>query len=125
MAWGRKPSCECGACKKCRHRAYMRSYYRSKAPEVRAAMIAGRDKERIRRQDRERHERKKNDPQYQRRRRAVAAVNRAIKRGDMVRGECEGCGTDVKVQGHHEDYDRPLDVRWLCAPCHAKEHYEC
>jgi hypothetical protein len=35
---------------------------------------------------------------------------------------CETCGTDQCVQRHHDDYSRPLDIRWLCATCHQREH---
>ena len=38
---------------------------------------------------------------------------------------CSGCGTRVPkptLNGHHRSYDKPLDVTWLCAPCHGKEH---
>ena len=31
------------------------------------------------------------------------------------------CGV-VKVQAHHEDYTKPLEVTWLCSACHAKVH---
>lgn len=34
---------------------------------------------------------------------------------------CEGCG-GPSAQLHHDDYDRPLDVRWLCPSCHGIEH---
>lgn len=55
---------------------------------------------------------------------AVSAHNkiaRAIKSGKLVRGPCEQCppGTVGRVHGHHDDYSKPLDVRWLCPRHHA------
>jgi predicted Zn-ribbon and HTH transcriptional regulator len=49
----------------------------------------------------------------------------AIKAGTLIRKtECEDCGStsDRKLHGHHEDYDKPLDVVWLCHPCHRRRH---
>jgi hypothetical protein len=43
------------------------------------------------------------------------------RRGVLVPQPCEYCG-DTKVQKHHEDYDKPLDVKWLCQPCHVNLH---
>ena len=37
---------------------------------------------------------------------------------------CEVCSTLEKVQGHHEDYDKPLEVRWLCPKHHKARHKE-
>ena len=38
-------------------------------------------------------------------------------------GICADCGaTDVPFEGHHTDYMRPLDVVWLCKPCHIDRH---
>lgn len=48
-------------------------------------------------------------------------VRRAIKAGRLVRQPCERCGVP-HAQAHHEDYSKPLDVRWLCLPCHRAEH---
>lgn len=45
----------------------------------------------------------------------------AIKYGYVVRKPCEVCGNE-KSHGHHEDYNKPLDVQWLCAEHHKEEH---
>lgn len=58
-----------------------------------------------------------------RRQKAHSAVFSAIKRGDLVRMSCVRCGTE-KTEAHHEDYDKPLDVVWLCSPCHKQRHQE-
>jgi len=50
-------------------------------------------------------------------------VNLAIKRGDLTRPDvCEMCGEFGKIEGHHENYDKPLDVTWLCRDCHSRNH---
>ena len=36
---------------------------------------------------------------------------------------CQDCGVKpTKIHGHHEDYYQPLNVIWLCPPCHKKRH---
>ena len=37
---------------------------------------------------------------------------------------CSKCGTEGPVDGHHEDYSRPLDVIWLCRRCHSRQHHQ-
>lgn len=50
-------------------------------------------------------------------------VNNAVKRGDLVKPtSCESCDEQKKLTGHHDDYTKPLSVRWLCYGCHGKEH---
>jgi hypothetical protein len=48
-------------------------------------------------------------------------VRHEIEMGRMSRQPCEVCGAK-KVHAHHDDYSRPLDVRWLC-PEHHREHH--
>lgn len=57
-----------------------------------------------------------------RRANARAYLNVYVRRGKVQRGPCSRCGTTKNVHGHHEDYDRPLDVIWLCARCHRLRH---
>ena len=45
----------------------------------------------------------------------------ALRHGKLVKGSCEICGS-LEVDGHHEDYTRPLDVRWLCKVHHLEAH---
>jgi len=61
--------------------------------------------------------------QDSRRSAAHSAVSRAIRKGDLVRACCERCGNPKSV-AHHEDYDAPLNVTWLCQPCHKQRHKE-
>lgn len=48
-------------------------------------------------------------------------VEAGLKRGAIVRPSvCERCGiTDRKIHAHHSDYKKPLEICWLCPPCHA------
>ncbi len=45
----------------------------------------------------------------------------AIKRGQIIKLPCEKCGHD-KAQAHHDDYSKPLEVRWLCQKHHTEHH---
>ena len=47
---------------------------------------------------------------------ARSAVYYAIKTGRLIKEPCF-CG-EVKVQAHHDDYSKPLDVEWLCSKHH-------
>lgn len=59
------------------------------------------------------------------RHRAHKAVQGAVRVGGLVRpNRCERCGGERYTVAHHEDHGRPLDVTWLCDPCHAKRHGE-
>jgi len=53
---------------------------------------------------------------------ARTAVGNAVRDGRLLKGPCEKCGTTQLVQAHHHDYSKPLDIRWLCRPCHMNDH---
>lgn len=55
------------------------------------------------------------------RRKASILTAAAIFRGDLIRQPCEVCGKR-NVDAHHDDYARPLDVRWLCRSHHKIHH---
>lgn len=61
---------------------------------------------------------KKSNPLHIRARRLV---KRAIKSGALIKKPCVRCG-NKKVEAHHTDYSKPLDVVWLCRPHHLEEH---
>jgi len=51
--------------------------------------------------------------------RAGLKLRRAIKRGEVIRPtECSQCHRTTVIEAAHLDYSRPLDVIWLCRPCH-------
>lgn len=51
------------------------------------------------------------------------AVARAIKSGQLKKKSCERCNSEKSV-AHHEDYNKKLDVIWLCQICHTQRHKE-
>lgn len=91
-------------CKECM-RAYLKEYRQSESGKASQARSHAR--------------RRAKDPQKVA---ARAELQRAVMLGEVVRGPCEKCGTTEGVEGHHEDYSKPLDVRWLCRKDHRLEH---
>lgn len=66
--------------------------------------------------------RKLTPEEVRQRARAHYEVKYAIQRGIIVNPrKCEDCKADIRmIEAHHEDYSKPLEVRWLCRPCHNK-----
>ncbi len=103
-------------CKACKNKV-AKIYDYSKAGKARDAKYARTDKGKLshRRSSesyRIRHPYKKLVQEFTR---AIIAL------GELIRPEfCEKCKILCKPEAHHEDYKKPLEIIWLCAPCHGK-----
>lgn len=106
------------ACKEC---LSARDKERNKLPHRVAARIAYAKTER----GRERHTAatKTWGARNSTKRKAHIAVGNALRDGKISKpSKCQRCKKKRKLHGHHHDYKKPLDVEWLCTPCHTKEH---
>ena len=88
------------------HQEYEKEYF--KRPEVRRRRV-------------ENFYQRLQDPTERMKRDAREQVRNAVRRGDLERLPCEVCGA-LPSQGHHEDYEKPLDVMWLCRTHHTELH---
>lgn len=82
--------------------------------------VRGREVERLRNRRRKKYllERqkiyRKNNPEKYK---ARTLLSYALRIGKLKRGLCEVCG-DKDTEAHHDDYSKPLEVRWLCYTHH-------
>jgi len=120
-----------GKCKECTKRDTRRRYYakyedvreydkqramRPERVEARKAYLTTEDGKRARRIAQQRWVKL-----FPERRYAAGVVARAIRSGKLVRQPCECCGAP-QAQAHHDDYSKPLCVRWLCPKHHREVH---
>lgn len=109
-----------GKCKECTKKDVNKRYY-SEPEKIK-------DYEKKRQQTRERRE---NKLKYQKISRtnhsdkylARCMVSNAIRDGRLTKQPCEVCEA-VKAEAHHDDYSKPLEVRWLCLKHHRQHHKE-
>jgi len=55
---------------------------------------------------------------------AHTMVGNAIRGGRLFREPCAVCGVEGMTHAHHDDYSKPLNVRWLCSAHHSQWHAE-
>lgn len=56
---------------------------------------------------------------------ASRTVTNAVRDGKLIKPEkCTLCLSIENIEGHHPDYDKPLEVVWLCRKCHRNYHKE-
>jgi hypothetical protein len=120
--------------------AYMREYYHTHpeyAAQVRAAAKARhrrlmedpdwRERERARSRAKARRDREAGKVKVASllKRRARWTLRNAVRDGVVKKSSvCKQCGRDDvgRIEGHHSDYTKPLEILWLCSLCHGKEH---
>lgn len=64
-------------------------------------------------------------PKGRKQKAARTAVKDALRGGKITKPtECSQCNqTKDRIEGHHEDYDKKLEVIWLCTLCHRRYHF--
>lgn len=126
----------CYACKivKPVREYYATSWMCKPCHKVRDAKRRGREGDAFRNQSTEaaraRKRRYADKQRFPEREAARLAVRRAVSRGEIARRTaCESCAASPTridgvsaVHAHHDDYSKPLEVRWLCAKCHTAWH---
>lgn len=53
---------------------------------------------------------------------AWQVTTKAIANGQLIRATVCACGARNRIEAHHDDYELPLLVRWLCRKCHRAAH---
>ena len=68
---------------------------------------------------------KRNRERWPHKYKARQAVSNAVRDGRLARpSRCSKCGDDSRrIEGHHEDYSKLLEVVWLCSLCHKAEPF--
>jgi hypothetical protein len=107
----------------------MRAYYRSKTPEERHRLfVAGRNPDLVVAREKARantEERRQSLRRSMARNPEKVAARRkledAVRHGRVKKEPCVGCGA-TRVEGHHPDYTKPLEVIWYCRRHHVEVH---
>ena len=94
---------------------YFKKYNANRTPEQRALYKARRS---MRLANISSEKRRSKNPLIQK---AYSAVKYALKTGTITCGPCVVCGK-TKAEAHHDDYSKPLKVRWLCRQHHNEHH---
>lgn len=107
----------CVDCLKQRSRSYSRANTQLKSARHKLAM-----QDPAARAKRNQHTRIiQSKPENRSRHLARLKLNYAIRSGKITRLPCEVCG-NPKSQAHHDDYSKPLDVKWKCQKHHSEIH---
>jgi len=122
-----------GQCKECK-KEYKEKWNQENREHVRKVVhenyLRNKDKviERTKRWRQENKEKfnkswKKSHEKDKSKRRARKIVNYHLQKGNLAKPLCcETCLKQGQLEAHHEDYNLPLNVKWLCTSCHGIKH---
>jgi hypothetical protein len=117
----RNPRCSvCGEVKDCKQSGYCSACKRDAARDRRLEKKAANPNFAVEEREK-RNERLERDELHRFKVAARVFTMRAINQGMLIRKPCEVCGLE-KVDAHHDDYTKPLEVRWLCRKHHLEHH---
>lgn len=114
----------CESCLRIQHREYRAHHPQKRYPASPAKIKSDRKHartEKCKAARRRQYANAKLNPLWRIRNIARNAVRLALDRGDLVRKPCETCG-NLKSEAHHDDYNLPLQVKWLCRKHHIQAH---
>lgn len=105
-----------------KYKEYLKSYYREHSEERK---ISDKDYAKKNREKINAYQRYwRSLPQNSVKKDAWKMVQLALKFNILQRPNCcSNCGVKCKPEAHHNDYNKPLDIVWLCKSCHEKVHH--
>lgn len=119
FAWAKKGEKRQTTCREC-FKAYNAERYQKKREEIKKRVADYREKNPETAFNTRLKACEKNPTKYN----ANKLIEAALRAGKLVKPhECSVCGcknTDHRIEAHHEDYTKPLDIVWVCTPCHRK-----
>ena len=104
-----------GKCKECNKKDVRENY------EKRRSQYLEYDRRRYRENPKRRAGIEASKARHPDREKARRITRSAMSSGQLTKQPCEVCGLK-KVDAHHEDYAKPLEVRWLCRKHHMQHH---
>jgi len=109
-----------GHLNKCKSCAKNDAFSHRRNPEYREKVLAY-DRARGSRQTAEYREIMKKEKPLENKARNI--LSNAVRDGKIKKPDrCSHCHANTWLHGHHPDYTKPLEVVWLCVPCHRQLH---
>lgn len=106
-----------GQCKKCKN-IYTSNYIKTHRVQFNISCAKWKRKQSIEYHTKIKRTHRKNNPlKYK----ARTMITNLLVTGKLKKQPCEECGSN-KSQAHHDDYSKPLEIKWLCRNHHLQIH---